>query len=131
MRLAPRTSLLLLACMLPLLAGCGPSGGSASGRQRAPMLDLPPANEYTPEELATLGALAAEHPLLARKLVNQGQALRAAGETYNAWAWNHNAKMLRELGYTEPEIAKLLGAQPGKKPEPPESGAPHEAPAQP
>ncbi|MBE7465466.1 MAG: hypothetical protein HS116_18470 [Planctomycetes bacterium] len=106
-----------LVCLALILAGCGSSGPRlVSVQARLPKLDVPPKLVYTPEETKALTAFATQEPLLARKIVNNGNALRKAVEAYERHRWENNAAMLRRLGYTEPEIRAIEGPNPAQAP---------------
>ena len=96
--------------LLCIVAGC--TDVKAFGVSRWPMIEVPLPAEYTADEQAALAQFSTEHPALARKIVNQGQALRSAVDEYNQRAWDVNAKQLKTLGYTDIETIRLLGERP-------------------
>lgn len=102
--------LLLLSFSVCLLSGC--VDPKAYGVSKWPAIPVPQDLEYSEEEQAALASFTAENPGLARKIVNQGQALRAAIREYNKRAWEVNAKQLKSLGYEDQDVIRLLGAKP-------------------
>lgn len=90
--------------------GCSPAAKYGIGKR--PVIKAPDPLEYTPEEQGALAAFAADHPELARKIVNQSQALRKCIDEYNARAWDVNAAQLKELGYSDEDVARMLGEKP-------------------
>lgn len=99
-------ALALMVCAV----GCGDL--KAVGVSRWPMIQAPAPLEYTPEEQGALVEFSTLHPDLARKIVNQAQAMRAAIQEYNRRAWDVNAKQLKSLDYSDEDIVRLLGKKP-------------------
>jgi len=93
--------------LLVLVTGCGDM--KAYGVSRWPMIETPPELEYSASEQAALAEFSAKNPDLARKIVNQARALRAAVDEYNKRAREVNEKQLKALGYDKAEIGRLLG----------------------
>lgn len=108
------TSKLLAAALCLTLSGCGGSKAVALGGQRLVRLDAPPVIQYSTEDRTALAAFSESNPELARKIVNQAQAMRKSLEVYDKLRWMHNARALRALGYSHEEIERIEGPDPGQ-----------------
>lgn len=110
--------LVALLAILIGLSGCtGSTKVTGYGRSWMPEIQAPARLEYTEKEAEILNDFGAANPELARKIVNQSNAMRAQIDAYNAFRWRNNRKCLESIGVEEAEALKLLGPSPEPEPD--------------
>lgn len=96
---------LILGSATLWIGSCGDI--SAIGGGPWPVLPVPAAVEFTPEESAAVIAFAEQHPQLFRKIQGQYHELRATVTDYNKTAIKNNRKRLEAMGFTDEDLEHL------------------------